>query len=486
MGIRNFSKTFKHTRIVKYANMQGQIVGIDAFGEAYRAALGAKSVSALTDSHGNPTMHINVILSIVSELNRSGVKQIWFFDYDQNPNESFHNPAKLGELAKRRKRKEVAIEKIKSIADLVDDEPMFSEDEEEPTVNKILDEPEASPDPPVMPELTFSEEELAELAKMSFRQQQVYKLKKRTDLKHQYEQALADYEFAKNKKDKLQSLEKQTFSVSKEMINDIKYILSCLNIEYVDAPKGFEGEAIAAYFNELGRIDAVLSGDTDSVAYGAKILYRRNPRDKLIYEYTIEDILEQITTANENIPKPTMNDLLTVALALGTDTCEKTPGIGPGTVLKKLDTIRLTKTQKSAMNEFLKRPTSDIPVHNQGKTPFVDDREDELVDWLVKVKSFNKTRVLSVLEKAKSVKTTKVGKSKAKSKKSEEKETQDDEEDKNDNEDEDSDSSKPTSKSAKSTSKSATKLVKPTSKTTSKAAPEKTFKPPIKRGVPQK
>lgn len=404
MGIKNLSKAFKAVRTVKYKDLKGQTIAIDAMTELYRAALGAKTIATLTDASGNPTLHINVILSIIIDLHRNGVKQIWVFDHNQDPNADFHNPMKLAELAKRKKRKELAIEQIKSLADIKDEEPMFSDSDEEETPHSTDQKQESEKGdivPPTMQEITLSSEEEAYVATLTYRQKAQFMLKKTSEAKKQYEQELADYNFQKSKKDKINSLEKQTFSVSKDMINDVKFILTCLNIKFIEAPKGFEGEAIASYLTQIGQADAVFSGDTDPIAYGAKVLLRRNPKDKLIYEYTQQDILKQIAEANEEFPKPTLHDFHIVAMALGTDACEKTPGIGPATVLKKLHTIELTKKQIAAMKEFVKVPDmSEVTTYNADKEAFEDCQTDALIDWLVVEKSFSKTRIKAQLDKA--------------------------------------------------------------------------------------
>jgi len=392
MGIKNFSKAFRATRVVKYKDLKGKTLAIDAMTELYRAALGAKSVSALTDAFGNPTMHINVILSIVIELHKNNVNQIWVFDHNQDPNADFHNPMKLGELAKRRKRKEVALDQIKSITDVKDTDPLFSDDDE-PDQDQVVELAQHTTviAVDIQPAIAKSSVEKNLVAKSSVEKSPVAK---------------SPVAKSPSTKNKLNSLEKQTFSVSNDMINDIKLMLTYLNIKFIEAPAGFEGEAIASYLTRIDMADAVFSGDTDPIAYGARVLYRRNPRDKQIYEYTNEDILNQIAE-NSDIIEVTIDDLLTAAMALGTDACDKTPGIGPATVLKKLSTIKLTDKQKNAMKEFTKIPSKDsIKIVSSDKKAFEDANIDDLVDWLVNTKSFSRTRITTLLSKATSVKLT--------------------------------------------------------------------------------
>ena len=60
MGIKNFSKTFNPTRIIKNKDLKNMTLAIDAMTELYRASLGAKTVDLLTDDEGNPTLFISM------------------------------------------------------------------------------------------------------------------------------------------------------------------------------------------------------------------------------------------------------------------------------------------------------------------------------------------------------------------------------------------------------------------------------------------
>ena len=338
MGIKDFSKTFKAVGTIKWKDKSGETIAIDAMTELYRAALGAKKVATLTDSSGRPTMHINVYFANLIEMQRQSIDQIHVFDYDPSSedNADFHNPAKIVELKKRQSVRDAARKKR---------DALFSDsesDEDEETKTK----------------------------------------------KHKQQE---------EKKDKL---DKQLFRIDQEMVNDIKLILNCLNIKYVEAPKGFEGESIASYLNVKGIVDAVYSSDTDPIAFGAHKLYRKNPRDKKIYEYTQDDILEQIKSANDNFEEPDIDDLRKACLILGTDFAKKTPRVGAKTVLKKLHEIELTEEQINGRDHFEKRPkATSIVIHNNNTTPFVDCKFDVLIDWLVKEKSFSRTKVINWLKK---------------------------------------------------------------------------------------
>ena len=343
MGIKGFSKVFNHKSIVKFKDLKGKTIGIDAMTEIYRAALGAKSVNLLTDKYGKPTLHISVILSNIIELKRQDVNQLWFFDYP-NEEDIAHNPEKINEILKRKKKKELAEKKL------------FDLDDSESDIDQKSD--------------TIS-----------------------VSAKAVSDKSVVDKSLEAQKN----SLEKQTFSLNKEMIQDIKFILNCLNINYVEAPAGYEGEQIASYLSATNQIDAVYSSDTDPIAFGAKVLLRKNPRDKKIYEYTQKDIINQIKDQLES--KTTLDDVRKICVILGTDFSPKTPKIGPKTVIKKFKDIELTIEQKKALDVFKKIPSDNIKSNNINAQPFKNAKIKLLLDWLVDERSFSKTRMIKLFSK---------------------------------------------------------------------------------------
>ncbi len=321
MGIKDFSRTFTATRIVKWSQYRGRTVAIDAMTELYRSSLGMKKLSALTDKDGNSTVHINVILANIIELGRCDVKAVWVFDYDNSNSDEFHNPAKLAEIIERRRRKDEAKKKLDDL-----EEALFSDSDEE----------------------------------------------------------------AKQ--------EKRAFGVTKEMINDIKMIFNCLNIPYIEAPEGFEGEHIAAYMSSINLVDAVYSGDTDPIPFGAKILLRKNPRDKKIYEYTQEDILDQIQEVTDE--EPSIDDIRKICSILGSDFSKRTRGVGAKTVMRKYRNLELAPDQEVAIGEFTKIPTVE---YNLNFANYMCADTTLLMEWLVDVKSFSRDRVQKWFDKVPSL-----------------------------------------------------------------------------------
>lgn len=354
MGIKDFSKVFTYARKVKYKDLKGKCLAVDAFYEIYRAALGARSVTTLTDASGNSTMHISVILALVLNLRTNGIDQIWIFDPCQNP-------AKLDEMLKRQQKKQVAELKL---ADLLKKEALFDDDVKTDSCDTSIQPTIAS-----MPNQGNT-----------------------------------------NQQATIDALTKRCFSIDERMINDVKLILTSLHIKYVEAPTGFEAEQIAAYLSATDQVDGVLSDDTDVIPFGAKVQYRRDRTSKspLLLEYTQSNILGQIRQGlfkhNLITYKKTLKGIAwsrkvdisyirKICVMLGSDFAPKTAGVGPKTVFKHFDNVELSEKQQQALDVFAKEPDGDIETYNFDKLPFISDNRAALMDWLVNERSFARSRI---------------------------------------------------------------------------------------------
>lgn len=160
---------------------------------------------------------------------------------------------------------------------------------------------------------------------------------------------------------------KRTFTLPKSFILDIKKMLNYLNIQYIDAPDGFEAEKVCAALttDDVSVCTAAFSADMDVIPFGATRFYR-HVRGSSIHLYTLDNILPQIAakkkvfvSLGDKVPKrvsASLDDLRRICVILGSDFSPKTPGIGPQTVLAKWDTVDLTALQKKALAYF------EIPV----------------------------------------------------------------------------------------------------------------------------
>ncbi len=122
-----------------------------------------------------------------------------------------------------------------------------------------------------------------------------------------------------------------------DMVNDAKVLLDLLGVPWVQAPS--EGEAQAAYMALKGDVWATASQDYDSLLYGTPRLVRyvtltgfeylpsKRMVKKLVPELIeLEVLLEHLSLTREQ--------LIDVAILVGTDYNEGVKGIGPKKALK--------------------------------------------------------------------------------------------------------------------------------------------------------
>ena len=324
MGVKSFTSVFPLKDAVEFKDYKGKTIAVDAMVELYRSMLGIKNRQTLTDKHGRPTIHINVILCLILELYKNGIGQIWCFDSV--------NDDKSEELEYRQVQKEKAQEEF----DKLDDDLAFLN------------------------------------------------------------------EASERRKD---SLRKRFFSVEDWMIQDIKFMLDCFNIKWMDSPVSYESEHLAACLTKNGIVDAVLTTDVDTLLFGATEIIKRDMRrgkkKKTYYKYNLRNLLEEY--------KISQNDLIKIGICLGNDFIRKgIPGIGPKTVLKKFNIVNkyleedttdaLSDSVKKAYNQF----NRECPITNMDRESFEADVSDldKLYKWLKQEKGYNIERKKILVERA--------------------------------------------------------------------------------------
>lgn len=149
-------------------------------------------------------------------------------------------------------------------------------------------------------------------------------------------------------------IDKVSFKITKEIIEESIFILENLGIEYCVSPKDIEAEKLGAYLLEIKKIDYLITNDSDSLTFGSSNIIRQQKiNNKKTYSlYNLDQILK-----NLNI---TYFDFVKISVILGSDFCEKTKGIGIKTVLKKYNNIELTEEQKLAYNYFISKVSFDL------------------------------------------------------------------------------------------------------------------------------
>lgn len=188
-------------------------------------------------------------------------------------------------------------------------------------------------------------------------------------------------------------LEKQCFSITSSMINDVKKVLDLLGIPWIDTPFKFEAEHLGAELSRKGIIDSLITSDSDTLLFGGVSMVRRvKTGKKTSYEeYTLADTLVDYDLTREQ--------LVHLGVVMGSDFNTKTPGIGPKTILLKGPNVELASEQKAAAQYFLAEcPFSNDQIHTYNRTPKEKgEKREELINWLVDEKNFNRVRVTRAL-----------------------------------------------------------------------------------------
>ena len=197
--------------------------------------------------------------------------------------------------------------------------------------------------------------------------------------------------------------------LTNEMIENSKQLLDVLNVPYVDAPG--EGEAQASFMARKGDVWASALQDFDSLLFNSPILIRNltiTGRRKLPRRnvYVMVEPEKIILDANLQRLKITREQLIDIALLMGTDYNEGIKGIGPKTALQYIEkgmTADDVYKQKQAKPEvdlkqlrqlFLK---PDVTKKYALKWKKPDD--EKVLDLMVNEFDFSQDRVQSALEK---------------------------------------------------------------------------------------
>ena len=335
MGIKGFSKTFIPKQI-KPKDIKNLTGAFDASVILFQSCLGMTSVTGLTDINGNPTLHINVIISRVINFIKDSVGQVWVFDFHEH---DYSSPDKELEIAKRRKKRADATQKLEELRNKQNNK----------TKNLFTD---------------------------------------------------SDDDDDEDIEKKINQQEKINFSVNAQIVNDCKFILDCFDITWCVAPKGIEAEAVCAALTNTEALnficDFVYTTDVDALLYGAKQLVRsvKSHNKKILQLYNIDDLLSTNDITIDDLIKIGIilgSDHAPKTQSIGPKTVlRKFKNIKLSADQEK--SIKIFKTPIDATtltfhNEFdVVEPATDIKKLNH------------LLDWL-ESKNFNRERIKSKIMK---------------------------------------------------------------------------------------
>jgi len=227
------------------------------------------------------------------------------------------------------------------------------------------------------------------------------------------EKATKEYEEALKAKDYATAFSKavMTSRLTKPLIEDAKRLLNLLGIPYVQAPS--EAEAQTAYMAMKGDVWAASSKDYDALLFGAPRLLRYLTiygREFLPSKGTSRALKPELIDLNKLLTfhNITREQLIDLAILIGTDFNEGVKGIGPKTAMKlvkeykKLENLpngiqsKIPKNYEEIKEIFLNPETTSNYNLEYGEL-----NEDSLYQFLCDQRDFSRKNVETVVQRMK-------------------------------------------------------------------------------------
>ncbi len=243
-------------------------------------------------------------------------------------------------------------------------------------------------------------------------------LKVKEQEEREYRKQIADnkLEKAKEEGDEVSMLRysKQTVRVKREMIDETKELISALGLPVIQAPS--EAEAQCAFMNEREDVDFTGSSDYDSLLYNAPKIVRNltlSSRRRLpsgVY-VTVNPELIELKKVLENLGI-NEDQLLVLAILVGTDFNDGVPKVGPKTALKLVKQYKnfdeLFKEVKADFNwKQVYATFKNMPIIKNYKLKWNNPDIDKIKEILVERHDFNEERINKNLERIINIKKVK-------------------------------------------------------------------------------
>lgn len=237
-------------------------------------------------------------------------------------------------------------------------------------------------------------------------------IKKRRELR---ERATLEWKKALEKGDYRTAFSKavMTSRLTKSMINDSKRLLDLLGIPYVQAPE--EAEAQTAYMAMRGDVWASSSKDYDTLLFGSPRLVRYltiSGKEFLPSKGISRPLKPELINLDKLLSqhKITREQLVDLAILIGTDFNNGIKGIGPKTALSllkkhgKIENLpsdiasKVPQHYKDVRKIFLNPKTTPNYTLNYTKL-----QEEELYNFLCNERDFSKQRVEKIVQRMKRI-----------------------------------------------------------------------------------
>lgn len=127
----------------------------------------------------------------------------------------------------------------------------------------------------------------------------------------------------------------QCVKIEKKDLDKVTKLLDCLGLPYINSPDYWEAEKLCSYLVKKNLVSAVLTRDSDAIAYGANIILDElNTHTGECVMINYQDILEELEFTKEQFKD--------FCICCGTDYNKNMPGVGPAkiyTLMKKYNNI---------------------------------------------------------------------------------------------------------------------------------------------------
>ncbi|UCD03952.1 MAG: flap endonuclease-1 [Candidatus Woesearchaeota archaeon] len=195
----------------------------------------------------------------------------------------------------------------------------------------------------------------------------------------------------------------QTSRLTKEMVSESKKLIVAMGLPYVQAIG--EGEAQAAWMVKEGMVHAVVSQDYDSLLFGAPLLIRNlsvSGKRKLPGKQAYVEVKPQKISLVETLNnlKIVKEQLIKLAILLGTDYNKGVKGIGPKKALEIVKDLQFAKyTNEIKHWKRVEQMFLEPPIAKDFDLVWTEPKKNDIFHILCNEHDFSKTRVENALKK---------------------------------------------------------------------------------------
>ncbi|WP_406660472.1 flap endonuclease-1 [Methanolobus sp. ZRKC3] len=198
--------------------------------------------------------------------------------------------------------------------------------------------------------------------------------------------------------------------VDAEIVSSSKRLLFAMGIPFVDAPS--EGEAQASYMVSKGDADYIGSQDYDSLLFAAPMVVRNlavSGKRKLPNKNIYVDVKPELITLQETLDELEIShdQLIDIAICVGTDYDEGLEGIGPKKALKlikehgSIEQLLKAEGREIAKLDSIKSFFKDPPVTDDYELKWEKPDKEAILAFLCDEHDFSRDRVSKAIERLK-------------------------------------------------------------------------------------